>query len=122
MIIRRLYAFLTRFENSFSDAPSRGSHESENRLTIVLSLVCTTATAQSGSATDSVSANLMPLPLSSLQSWKTCGYKIIHGCARGSADPRLKAAIDRALRRIEGRTVMELARGLAGDAAVQPWW
>jgi hexosaminidase len=36
--------------------------------------------------------------------------------ARGRADERLQAAIDRMLRRLEGRTVMELQRGAASDA------
>jgi hexosaminidase len=35
---------------------------------------------------------------------------------RGRADERLQAAIDRMLRRLEGRTVMELQRGPASDA------
>jgi hexosaminidase len=37
--------------------------------------------------------------------------------AKGHSDERLRAAIDRALRRLEGRAVVELARGLAPDAA-----
>jgi hexosaminidase len=36
---------------------------------------------------------------------------------RGQPDTRLQAGIDRFLRRVEGRTVMELPRGLANDAA-----
>jgi hexosaminidase len=36
--------------------------------------------------------------------------------ARGTIDGRLKAGIDRALRRLEGRTVVEIARGLTDDA------
>jgi hexosaminidase len=36
--------------------------------------------------------------------------------ARGHSDARLGAAVERFLRRLEGRTVMELPRGLAADA------
>ncbi|HEX6622382.1 MAG TPA: family 20 glycosylhydrolase [Pyrinomonadaceae bacterium] len=37
--------------------------------------------------------------------------------AKGHVDERLRAGIDRAVRRLEGRTVLELARGLSEDAA-----
>ena len=37
--------------------------------------------------------------------------------ASGHVDERLRAGIDRAVRRLEGRTVLELARGLAADPA-----
>jgi hexosaminidase len=36
--------------------------------------------------------------------------------AKGHVDGRLRAAIDRAIRRLEGRMVIELSHGLAGDA------
>ena len=37
--------------------------------------------------------------------------------ARGHVDDRLQAGIERAVRRLEGRTVLEFRRGLAGDAS-----
>jgi hexosaminidase len=43
--------------------------------------------------------------------------KSFNVAVRGQAEARLRAGIDRLLRRIEGRTVMELPRGLAADAA-----
>jgi hexosaminidase len=43
--------------------------------------------------------------------------KSFNVAVRGQSDARLQAGIERLLRRIEGRTVMELPRGLAADAA-----
>ncbi|HEY1404427.1 MAG TPA: family 20 glycosylhydrolase, partial [Pyrinomonadaceae bacterium] len=43
--------------------------------------------------------------------------KTFNVALKGQPDARLEAGIDRFLRRIEGRTVMELPRGLASDAA-----
>jgi hexosaminidase len=90
-------------------------------LPLTLSLFCAiSASAQSPAENTSADAqhNLMPVPLSvRFNSGKLLVDKSFTIAARGQADPRLQAGIERALRRIEGRTVIELARGLAGDAA-----
>lgn len=87
----------------------------------ILSLFCAiSASAQSAGAIAPAATqhNLMPVPLSArFNPGRLPVNKSFTVASRGQVDPRLQAGIDRALRRIEGRTVMELARGLAGDAA-----
>ncbi|HYG82069.1 MAG TPA: family 20 glycosylhydrolase, partial [Pyrinomonadaceae bacterium] len=64
-----------------------------------------------------VEHQLMPVPASvSFRQGRlpiTASFTV---ATRGHADDRLRAAIDRAARRLEGRTVLEFARGLAADA------
>ncbi|HEY2971653.1 MAG TPA: family 20 glycosylhydrolase, partial [Pyrinomonadaceae bacterium] len=90
-------------------------------LPLILSLFCAiSASAQSGAATAPAATqlNLMPVPLSvRFDTGRLPVNSSFTVAARGQVDPRLQAGIDRALRRIEGRTVMELARGLAGNTA-----
>lgn len=62
--------------------------------------------------------NLMPVPASaSFGQGRLAVDKTFTVAAKGHVDERLRAGIDRALRRLEGRTVLELARGLNADAA-----
>ncbi|HYE13256.1 MAG TPA: family 20 glycosylhydrolase [Pyrinomonadaceae bacterium] len=62
--------------------------------------------------------NLMPVPASvEFGAGRLPVTKSFTVAARGHTDERLRAGVERALRRLEGRTVMELARGLAPDAA-----
>lgn len=62
--------------------------------------------------------NLMPVPASVVwRDGRLAVTKSFTAATRGHADARLWAGIERALRRIEGRTVMELPRGLAPDAS-----
>ncbi len=90
-----------------------------NYLSLILSLFCaSSAYAQSGAATTPAPPqhNLMPVPLSArFNPGKLPISKSFTVAVRGQVDPRLQAGIDRAVRRIEARTVMELARGLAAD-------
>ena len=62
--------------------------------------------------------NLMPVPASVRF---LPGRLAITGsfsvAAAGHPDPRLQAGVERAVRRLEGRTVMELPRGMAADAS-----
>jgi hexosaminidase len=83
----------------------------------------TTATTAATAATAVVAPaqqqhHLMPVPASvRFNAGRLPVGKSFNVAVRGQADPRLQAGIARFLRRIEGRTVMELSRGLAGDAA-----
>ena len=62
--------------------------------------------------------NLMPVPASvQFGAGRLALDKSFTVAATGHVDERLRAGVDRAVRRLEGRTVMELARGLAPDAA-----
>jgi hexosaminidase len=61
--------------------------------------------------------HLMPVPASArFNPGRLAVTKSFNVAARGHVDERLRAGIDRALRRLEGRTVLEFPRGLAGDA------
>jgi hexosaminidase len=61
--------------------------------------------------------NLMPTPASvRFDSGRLAVNKSFSVAAKGHVDERLRAGIARAVRRLEGRTVLELARSLAADA------
>src|SRR2546423_8023168 len=62
--------------------------------------------------------NLMPVPASvRFNAGRLAVNKSFTVAARGHVDERLRAGIERAMRRLEGRTVFEFARGLAADAS-----
>jgi hexosaminidase len=62
--------------------------------------------------------NLMPVPASvRFNAGRLAVDKTFTVAANGHVDERLRAGVERALRRLEGRTVLELARGLSTDAA-----
>jgi hexosaminidase len=62
--------------------------------------------------------NLMPVPASvRFNAGRLPVTKSFNVAARGKTDARLVAGLERLLRRIEGRTVLELPRGLGSDAA-----
>ncbi len=89
-------------------------------LPFLLCLICAAeAAAQTapGASTTSAPHNLMPVPASvRFNSGRLAVNKTFSVAARGHMDARLQAAVERFLRRLEGRTVMELQRGLAADA------
>src|SRR5436305_12397103 len=61
--------------------------------------------------------NLMPVPASvRFGAGRLVVNKSFTVAATGHVDERLRAGIERAMRRLEGRTVLEFARGLATDA------
>jgi hexosaminidase len=86
---------------------------------VILSLICAaSAFAQSANEANPVSTQhqLMPVPASvRFNPGRLSVSKSFNVAASGHRDARLQAGIDRFLRRIEGRTVMELPRGLASD-------
>ncbi|MBV8858168.1 MAG: family 20 glycosylhydrolase, partial [Acidobacteria bacterium] len=84
-----------------------------------LSLTCLlSAFAPSALAQTPPRHNLMPVPASlSFREGRLPVTKSFTVAARGHVDDRLRAGVDRMLRRLEGRTVLELARGLSPDAA-----
>jgi hexosaminidase len=91
-------------------------------LPFILCLICAVgAYAQTGASASVVVAprhNLMPVPASlRFNSGRLPVNKSFTVAAKGQVDARLQAAIDRFLRRMEGRTVMELPRGLSNDGA-----
>src|SRR5829696_1831542 len=62
--------------------------------------------------------NLMPVPASvRFNQGRLAVDKTFTVAAAGHVDERLRAGLERALRRLEGRTVLELARGLSTDTA-----
>ena len=62
--------------------------------------------------------NLMPVPASvRFGAGRLRVDKSFTVAATGAVDERLRAGVDRAVRRLEGRTVLELARGLSADPA-----
>lgn len=86
-------------------------------LTLLLFSAPTPAQNPVPSATVSKHNNLMPVPASlRFNNGRLAINKSFTVAARGTIDGRLKAGIDRALRRLEGRTVVEIARGLTDDA------
>ncbi|HEV2912997.1 MAG TPA: family 20 glycosylhydrolase [Pyrinomonadaceae bacterium] len=61
--------------------------------------------------------HLMPVPASvRFTPGRLSIGKSFNVAVRGKADARLQAAVDRVVRRLEGRTLMEFQRGLASDA------
>jgi hexosaminidase len=62
--------------------------------------------------------NLMPVPASvEFGAGRLAVTKSFNVAAKGHVDERLRAGVERAMRRLEGRTVMEFARGLSTDAS-----
>jgi hexosaminidase len=85
----------------------------------ILSLICATnASAQTPGSANGVAIqhNLMPVPASvRFNPVRLPVNKSFTVATRGQPDARLRAGIDRFLRRVEGRTVMELPGGLANE-------
>jgi hexosaminidase len=74
--------------------------------------------AVSAAAQTAARHNLMPVPAGvRFNPGRLAVDKAFTVAAAGHVDERLRAGIERALRRLEGRTVVELARGLSADAA-----
>jgi hexosaminidase len=91
------------------------------RATILMPVILVLSQIVSVSAqtpTPATRHNLMPVPASVRF---PAGRLAITGsfsvAAAGHTDPRLQAGVERAVRRLEGRTVMELPRGMAADAS-----
>jgi hexosaminidase len=88
-------------------------------LPLILCLICAiSANAQTagGSGVAAPQHNLMPVPAAvQFNQGRLPVNKSFTVAVKGQPDARLQAGIDRFLRRIEGRTVMELPRGLASD-------
>src|SRR3954471_12900690 len=74
-------------------------------------------TSQQAAQLTAARRNLMPVPASvQFGAGRLAVTKSFTVAATGHVDERLRAGVDRAMRRLEGRTVMEFARGLASDA------
>ncbi len=83
-------------------------------LLVLLAASAPKAAAQSAPAR----RNLMPVPATvRSQQGRLAVDKTFTVAAAGTVDERLRAGIDRMLRRLEGRTVLELPRGLSADGA-----
>jgi hexosaminidase len=81
---------------------------------ILLSACALSAAAQTPAARH----NLMPVPAGvRFNPGRLVVDRTFTVAAAGHVDERLRAGVERALRRLEGRTVLELARGLSGEAA-----
>ncbi|HWW75968.1 MAG TPA: family 20 glycosylhydrolase [Pyrinomonadaceae bacterium] len=90
-------------------------------VSVLLLLLCfARVPAQTNAPADLRAArrNLMPVPASvRFGAGRLVVDKSFTVAASGTVDERLRAGIDRVVRRLEGRTVLELARGLAQDPA-----
>jgi hexosaminidase len=85
-------------------------------LPFILSLIFAPNAYAQGTA--AAPHNLMPVPASvRFNPGRLPVTKTFNVASRGQTDARLRAGLERLLRRIEGRTVLELPRGLAADAA-----
>ncbi|HYP52061.1 MAG TPA: family 20 glycosylhydrolase, partial [Pyrinomonadaceae bacterium] len=84
-------------------------------LPFILSLFCA---ASVSAQTPGARHNLMPVPASvRFQAGRLAVKNTFSvAAARGQSDSRLQAGIERFLRRLEGRTVLEMPRGLSADA------
>jgi hexosaminidase len=58
----------------------------------------------------------MPVPANVVWKAEDCRLPKIHVAVKGQTDERLKIYVFRAMRRLEGRTVLELPRELSNDA------
>ena len=86
-------------------------------LACVFNTMAQNTTPQPPAQLASARRNLMPVPASA--QWgagRLAVSKSFTVAATGHVDERLRAGIDRAMRRLEGRTVLEFARGLAAEA------
>ena len=96
--------------------------KAKSYLSLILSFICAiNAAAQTVGTPAAVAAvpqhNLMPVPASvRFNAGRLPVSTTFNVAARGQTDARLLSGIDRFLRRIEGRTVLELPRGLSTDA------
>jgi hexosaminidase len=87
-------------------------------ILLLLSCVLKVAAQTTGPSAQPVNQHhLMPVPASvRFNPGRLPIGKSFSVAARGIVDDRLQAAIDRAVRRLEGRTGIEFQRGLSGDA------
>ena len=87
-------------------------------LPLILTLFCAPGAYAQTTPAAAAQHNLMPAPASvRFNAGRLPVSKSFTVAARGQADARLRAGVERLLRRMEGRTVLELPRGLAADAA-----
>src|SRR3712207_4491058 len=87
-------------------------------VAVVLLLACViNASAQTSAPRPAARHHLMPVPASvQFGAGRLAVTKSFTVAATGHTDERLRSGIDRAVRRLEGRTVIEFARGLSPDA------
>jgi len=96
----------------------------KNLLILTAIFIClqsVSAQEKDASALQSARRNLMPVPANT--NWrmgKLPVSKTFTVAVKGQTDERLKSYIFRVMRRIEGRTVLELPRQLSSDAANAP--
>lgn len=89
-------------------------------VAVVLLLACVlNASAQTGAPrTPARPHHLMPVPASAeFVAGRLAVTKSFTVAATGHSDERLRAGVDRMMRRLEGRTVIEFARGLSPNTA-----
>ncbi|MDT5269858.1 MAG: hexosaminidase, partial [Acidobacteriota bacterium] len=87
-----------------------------HRIVILLLLSSFIPKAAAQTPTPAARHNLMPVPASvRFNAGRLAVDKTFTVAANGHVDERLRAGVERALRRLEGRTVLELARGLSAD-------
>ncbi|HEX8734595.1 MAG TPA: beta-N-acetylhexosaminidase, partial [Pyrinomonadaceae bacterium] len=87
-------------------------------ITIFAGFFSVSAQEKDAAPLETTRRNLMPVPAS--LNWKTGRLPVTKNFAvavKGQIDERLKSYIFRVMRRLEGRTVLELPRDLSNDAA-----
>ena len=89
-------------------------------LPFILTLICAlSVSAQATGETDPPGARHALMPVPANVSWGTGRLPVTKSftvASRGHTDERLRSGVNRVLRRLEGRTVLELPRVLASDA------
>ena len=88
------------------------------RKVLILAVIIISIYSVSAQDLQTARRNLMPVPTNiSWQSGKLSVTKNFTVAVKGNTDERLKSYIFRAMRRLEGRTVLEMSRDLSSDAA-----
>jgi hexosaminidase len=89
----------------------------KRHFSVVILLACVLNASAQTATPQPARHKLMPVPASvRFGSGRLAVTKSFTVAATGHVDERLRAGIERAMRRLEGRTVIEFARGLATDA------
>ena len=105
----------------YRDKPAAGASRQQNfmRKILITALIFISFYGVSAQDLQTARRNLMPVPAN--VNWKTGRLPVTKSFAvhaQGQTDERLKSYIFRVVRRLEGRTVLELPRELSNDAAV----
>src|SRR3954464_1901981 len=98
------------------ERPAHAQAEVQMKALKLISILLLSAFVPRAAAQTPARHNLMPVPASvRFNQGRLAVDKTFTVAAAGHVDERLRAGVDRTLRRLEGRAVLELARGLSAD-------